>query len=474
MPAVALLQSTILQLPDASTLLNSQKHPAGSTREALAIAIPMIISQSADTFMLFTDRWFLDKISEHHFSATLTGGLMAYTIGVFFFGIITQLNALAGHYHGAERYERCSIATTQAIILAIGAYPVIIFLGIPFGTWLFESAHHEPIQLRLEVEYFRILTYGVILQFLRVVFSCFFAGIGRVKLLMVSQVSSVLLNIPLSWAFVFGKFGLPAMELRGAAYATIIASMVGLLILIGGYLAPSIRTQYAVGKSWVFNRTDFGKLLKFGTPAGLEQLLILGAFNLFVLMMHSFGQNVAAAVTIQFSWNLVAFLPVTGLQIAAMSLVGQHMGAKRPDNAKKSTMATMRVAMIFTGVIVAIYLGFTDELIRVFGGSSATPEVVDLAKVLVRMSCVYLIFDAAYLVYAGALKGAGDTLWSMCTAAALNWLLVAATWYMRQDSVQATPVQIWFAYVAIMLVISTTFAIRFHRGKWQQIKMIDD
>ncbi|MFC1653060.1 MATE family efflux transporter, partial [Planctomycetota bacterium] len=125
-------------------------HKPGSIRELLAIALPMVVSQGCDTVMIFTDRLFLSKLGALQMNAAFSGGLACFTMMTFFWGLIGYSTALVAQNLGAKRPEKCGVATTQAMLIVLAAYPLILLIR-PLVHWAFHRVGVHPEQLGLQI-----------------------------------------------------------------------------------------------------------------------------------------------------------------------------------------------------------------------------------------------------------------------------------------------------------------------------------
>ena len=214
----------------------------GGVREVLIQALPIIITQSIDTILMFTDRYLLAKSSPEEMAAALSGGLTAFLAITLFFGLLSQINALAGQFTGRKAHREAAVSAGQGILLTCVFTPLLL-LTLPWARHFFEFCGHEGKLLEFEVTYYKILVAGHILTLLRCVLSSFFSGIGRPAIVMKSAIVGVILNIPCSYALIFGKWGLPELGIAGAAYATVFANFCVLCILgvFRGWFDPSQR-----------------------------------------------------------------------------------------------------------------------------------------------------------------------------------------------------------------------------------------
>jgi MATE family multidrug resistance protein len=439
----------------------------------LQIAFPMMVSHAAETLMLFIDRLFLSRLGDAYLSASMIGGITCFLTTTFFFGVIGYVNALSAQHYGAGNRSRCALATTQGLILALAAYPVILALR-PLGVFLMESSGHSPLQTELETDYFRILVWGTIFALSRMALSGFFSGIGRTRIVMVANLIAMLVNIVFNWLLIFGKCGFPELRIAGAAYGTIIGSAVGTLILFIAYFSSENRRVFATWRELRFHAATMRILWRFGFPSGLEFLLNMLAFTLFIQLFHSYGPLYAAAMTITFNWDLVAFIPMLGINVATTSLVGRYMGAGLPETAVRSAYSGFKITLLYAGTIMALFVVIPETLVSVFVHDVVVSDSVALiatSKLMLRMAALYTLADATALVFSAAIRGAGDTRWALKTSVAIHWMVTIVAVTMIRV-LHSNPIAVWSVFVIGIFLMAIAFFHRFRSGKWKEIRVI--
>jgi MATE family multidrug resistance protein len=457
--------------PANGQLTPLQQPTSAMLRRLLNIAFPMIISQASETVMLFVDRLFLSRVSQLHLSAAMAGGLTNFTVASIFIGIAGYVNAIVAQYYGARRQEQCARATAQSVYFSLMAAPLLVGIATVVPNF-FEWIGHDPGQVPLESIYAQWLIAGAVLILLRNALTGFFLGIGRTRIVMVSNISAMLVNIPLNYILIFGKLGFPELGMVGAAIGTLGGGLTALVILFVAYLSRRMHDRYGTRTAWAFDREMLGRLLRFGTPAGIEVFLNVLAFNLFVQMMHGYGANVAAATTITFNYDIVAFIPMLGLGVATTAVVGQYIGGDDPDGAHRTAVLALRVGWIYSGSMMLLFLFGAPALVNVFSsGFADTGEVSGLARTMLRLAGLYTMADSTQLVFAGALRGAGDTKWVMRASVILHWIFaVIAVTLIRV--VQAHPVLVWIFFIAFVISLGITMYVRFRSGVWKAYRVI--
>ena len=441
----------------------------------VAIALPMVVSQGADTVMIFTDRLFLSRLGAVPMSAAMAGGLTSYMLMTFFIGLTGYATALAAQYLGAGRKEGCALVLSQAVLLSVLATPLILACR-PLAHRLFVFMEIPQVELLQQQTYFDILLYGAILVLLRNSFSSYFSGIGRTRVVMLAALTAMVVNVGANYVLIFGRFGLPALGLRGAAYGTLFSSGCGLLVLAAIYLGRSNRSDFRVATALRFDRAVMGKLLRFGAPAGVEMFLNLLAFTTMILVFHSDGLATATAITIVFNWDMVSFVPLLGIQIGVVSLVGRYMGAGRPEIAAATARSGLKMGWAYSSVILVLFVAFPEQLVGLF--RPAAPDAIyaaaaPLAVTMLRLAALYVMADAVVVVYSGALRGAGDTLWAMGVSVTMHWLLVPVL-VLLLKVLHLPPQVAWLAIIGLFLSFSGVFYLRFRGGKWKTLAVVRD
>jgi MATE family multidrug resistance protein len=439
----------------------------------IAIALPMVVSNACDTAMTFTDRLFLSRLGPEQMNASMSGGLTSFMMMTFFIGLTGYSTALVAQYLGAKRKKNCCVAVTQALIISILAYPIIL-AARPLAHWFFEAMHIAPEQLASQKVYFNILLYAVIIGLVRNCLSGFFSGIGRTRIVMISTFVAMVVNIGMNYLLIYGKCGFPAMGIRGAAYGTILGGLFGLLVLVAAYLNKANREEFDLLHSLRFNASAMKKLLRFGYPAGLEFFLNMMAFNLLIMTFHSQGSVVATAITVVFNWDMVSFVPLIGVNIGVVSLVGRYMGARQPDIAHRATMSGLKLALMYSMLTFTAFLCFPELLVKVFRPEeigSVFSQAEPMAIFMVRMASIYVCADATMIVFSGALRGAGDTFWAMCISVGVHWGIVAILNIMLR--VMKLPAKTtWGILVFLFLAFTAVFFLRYRTGKWRTIEVV--
>ncbi len=391
----------------------------------------------------------------------------------FFTGLIGYSTALVAQYFGAGQKNNTTVASFQAIIIALFAWPVIVLLK-PLLIWFFGVSELPPLQMELQIQYVTILAWGCVAGLMRHTLSCYFSGIGKTRIVMIATLAALVVNCVLCYILVYGKFGLPVMGVRGAAIAMVSGAASAAVILFAVYLGRVNRAEFSVLRSFRFDFKVMKKLLYFGSPAGIEMLLNMVAFTIIVGMFHSRGDVAATATTVMFNWDLMSFIPLLGVEIAVTSLVGRYMGAGRPQVAHRSAISGVKTGMFYSVIVLIFFVFFPHWLVQIF-----RPEVPDeifsqavpIAVRMIQIATLYVLAEAMMVAFIGALRGAGDTYFTMFASVTLHWLMVPVL-YFTLKVWELPVVTSWFIIVVMFLLFCLVLYFRFRGGKWKEIKVV--
>ena len=447
----------------------------GGYGEVLRIALPMILSTGSWSFQQFVERVFLTWHSPESVAAAMPAGLVSFVFMSLFLGTVTYANTFVAQYTGAGRPERVGAAVWQAIHLA--ALSGVLMLGlVPLAGVIFDWAGHDPEVRRLEVAYFEILCISAGPMLVADAASTLFTGLGRTRVVMWVNLACVaVLHTLLSYAWIFGRWGFPALGIRGAGWSSVVANVAAAILFLILMLRRSYRETYNTLRAW---RPDAGllrRLIRFGLPSGVQFSLDIAAFSTFLLLVGRLGTTALAATNIAFNVNSIAFMPMIGLGIAVSTLVGQRLGQDRPDLAERSARSAAHAAFVYMGVVAAGYALLPDLFLRPFasGADPATfAEVQKTAMVLLRFVALYCIFDAMYFAYSSAVKGAGDTRFVLYVSLAMSWGIMAIPSYVSWRLGWGLYV-IWTFATAYIMILGAVFFFRFRGGRWKSMRVIE-
>jgi MATE family multidrug resistance protein len=338
---------------------------------------------------------------------------------------------------------------------------------------IFEGMGHEPAQVELERTYYLILMSGVLVTLAKVCISSYFAGIGRTHVVMICDVFGLVLNVPLCYVMVFGKLGFPALGIVGAAVSTVAATVFAFVLFVAFYFRKEHREKFCVRHSFSLDVKILRRFWRLGFPSGLEMFLNVAAFNLFLLMFQSYGIAEGASAAVVFNWDILSFVPMIGLSVGIISLIGRFVGARDMARVDEVMTAAFAVALLYGALLAAIYSAFRYPLVEVFAPPSGDFTAVrELSAYMMIGLSSYVIADAVIIVSGGILRGAGDTRWLMVASVSLHWAMLVAQYFIIRVF-ELSPKVSWLAFVAMIFAIALIYALRLKSGRWRDPKILE-
>ena len=448
----------------------------GGYREFLAIALPLILSTASWSIQHFVDRIFLSWHSTAALAAALPAGVANFTFISLFMGTAQYVNTFVAQYSGADRLERVGPAVWQGVYLALLS-GLLALIPAFFSGALFEFVGHAPAIRAEEIEYFRILCYGTGPQVAATAFSCFFSGRGETWIVLGVNIAAIGVNVVLDYGLIFGHWGLPALGISGAAWATNIGLSISALAFAMLFLRRQYRDIYATLSGWKPDRELIARLFRFGGPNGISFMLDIMAFTLFILIVGRLGPIPLTATNLAFNINSLAFMPLIGCGIAVSTMVGQCLGRDDPQAAEYCTWTGFHIALVYMGAMSISYLAIPELFLAPFGFRAHHADFVaahEIAVNLLRVVAVYCIFDAGYMIFTAALKGAGDTRFVMWLSIPLAWAIMVVPSFIVLTYFDGGLYLLWGFVCIYICVMSIVFYLRFRTGRWKSMRVIEN
>lgn len=446
-------------------------------REVLRVASPLIMSTASLTLTLFVDRMFLSWYSEAAVAASVPGGITYFTICSLFIGTAQYVNSIVAQYHGAQRFRSCAQAVWHGIFFGVLSAPIIVAC-IPLGFMVFTWAGHDPEVQALEKDYFALLMLGGVAQPINAALSSFFSGRGKTMVVMWGNVAGNFANACLAYVLIFGKLGIPEMGIIGAGVATATTALIPTIFWAWLFLSAHEQRTYATRREISFHREIFWVLLRYGIPSGIQFFLDIASFTVFVLLIGRAGQIDLAASNIVLSIEMLAFLPMIGMSIATATLVGQYVGMKRQDISEQCAYAAFALAMCYMGTMAVLFLIFPEFFLELFrntrDAASHFDAVLSRGVIFLRIVAVWTLFDTLFIIFSGALKGAGDTLFAMWAQVALAWFFFVPPVYIITQCLGMGVLAAWCWGLVYVMLLGIVFWARFKSGKWRGISIVGD
>jgi MATE family multidrug resistance protein len=450
-----------------STALKSALSSPGGVRQVLALASPVILTHLSMTLMGVVDSAMVGQLGATELAAVGFGGVWLWTLFNGFIGAGTVVQTFVAQQHGALRPAECGKWAWQGLyaLIPLAACGALI-LHFNVDSLMGLLAPSEEVQ-GLAGNYLAICAFGAVGMCAATIFSSFFLGIGDSRTPLYVTVFVNLLNGVLDYALIFGKFGMPAWGVSGAAVATSLAEWVYALVLCVLFMRRGQAQGF--GTSLVRPGLEFvRRLLRTGLPIGGQFAVEMLSFAAFITLVARMGDAPMAASQAFIALLSISFMQAEGLSIAVCTLVGRYVGARDLATAARCFRSGQGLALVISGVVAALFIFLPDPLLRVF---TDDPEVLRLARPLLVVGAIYQFFDAFGIVADGALRGAGDTLVPFLMRVGLAWGLFLPLAWLLGVRLEGGLTAAWLGGALYVTVLAGILVFRFRSGAWRRIQI---
>lgn len=436
-------------------------------KSALEVATPAVADTVLVALISMVDTLMVSVLGAAAIAAVGITAQPRMIIVATFMAINTGLTAVVARRRGQEDADGANRVMAQTLSVCVLFSGVFAVLGAVYARPLLLFAGAQSDVIDMAVQYFQILMIGIPPSIITICINGAQRGCGNTKISMKINLVANLVNMFFNFLLIGGNFGFPALGVRGAAIATVIGNMVGLvmaIISLSGRHERFLRLELAA-----MLRLDVRTLspvMSVGLSAGVEQIFLRVGFFLYVKIIASLGTDVMATHNICNSVLNVAFGFCDGLGMSAAALFGQSMGRQRPDLATLYCRACQRMSMVVSAGLLVFFGFFGRYVIYMF---SREPDIVALGVPVLIIIGITAPIQATQFINSSCLRSAGDTTYTAITAMISVGLLRPLMAWVLCFPLGGGLVGAWCSYLLDQIIRGALYLIRFRHGGWKKI-----
>ena len=432
-------------------------------RAVLRLALPVVAGMFMEFALTSTDYFWVGKLGSTAQDAVTTSMVVIWTMFALMTVITVGITALVARYVGAGDSTQAAYYSQQGLALAAGggiAAGIAGYLLAPyFIAFMGTSAMTTPVA----VPYMRVALATAPIFFIIETIYAVFRAAGDTRTPTMIGVAIILINLGLDPVLIFGWGPVPALGVTGAAVASGISVAIGMIwvwtkLVHGGagFTLPSIR-QYAL------DITASLKIVRIGLPIAVQQFVFVAVYWILIKIVHEFGEAAAAGMGIGNRMESFSYLTCMGFSVAASTLVGQNLGAGKPERAERCAWGATGLAISVTLIMTILFLTIPKQIAGIFTNDPEALAVAADYLVILGLSQATMAIE---IVIEGAFGGAGDTMPPMIVMipGALVRIPLA---YLLAFTLDWGINGVWWSLTITTTVKALVLAFWFYRGRWK-------
>ncbi|NLM37962.1 MAG: MATE family efflux transporter [Firmicutes bacterium] len=435
----------------------------------MVITIPAFIELVMSTLFGMVDMVMVGRLGPAAITAVgLTNQPFMLLLAIFA-AVNIGTTTLVAWQIGAREVDKAEAVTRQALVVSLVLGSLVSGIGVFLAPVIVRFMGAGPDTFADATFYFQIVAAGLLFQVVNMGITAALRGAGETKIPMLYNVGSNLFNVFGNYVLIYGKLGFPRWEVAGAAVSTtvsrLLACLAGLYVL---YLSRHSVIHLKLKADYRLHRPTIQRIFTIGLPAALEQFILQGGLMLFAKTVSTLGTLKFAAHQIGLNISGLSFAPSMAFGVAATTLVGQSLGAEKEEQAEDYAKIVHKIALavaVFNGLLFVL---FSHPMALVY---TSDPVVSAEAAMVLKILSLALPGQSTQFALAGALRGAGDTMYPLYASALGIWVFRVAVAAIFVRIFHWGLAGAWAAFVMDQYTRSAVVYLRFRSGKWKHVRL---
>ncbi|MBW2313949.1 MAG: MATE family efflux transporter [Deltaproteobacteria bacterium] len=435
-------------------------------REIWGLAWPVILSQVLASAVSLVDIAMVGRLTREAVAAVGYTTQYVWLTQSVIFSIGIACVAMMSRAVGAGEPDRARSAFAATLVVALTIALAITGVAFAAPEFLLGLLDAQPEIVELAVPYLLLVVGTTPLLAVSLTIESAMRAVKDTRTPMIIAASITVVKTVLNGLLIFGLFGFPRLELVGAGIATVVSLVLGLVLFVAAVLRkgtdPVLRLR---PRHFIAARAVLPQVVRISLPAVGERVLMNSAMMTYFTLLGTYGSAAIAAYTIGIRILSFTWIPGVGFSVASSTLVGQSLGASRPEDAARAGWRAVRMAVQVSIVLGVIFAIGREPLARAFSVDEGVITELIPFMLLLALSQPLL---GLHFTLAGALRGAGDTMTPLIAAGIGNWVFRVPLAYLVTRVFELPVIWVWWCLVFDHVARGTILAIVFRRGRWKE------
>lgn len=376
----------------------------------LSLALPIIGLNVLSVLALAVDTAMCGRLGNSNTVLTALGFAtqLIFLLMVAMLGLTVGSVALIARAYGAKDKERVNHILLQSSMLTVFISVLVAIFGNLLADWLLMLLGANEVVRESALLYLRPLLTCTVFYYLNILYAASLRGVGNTRLAFMIALASNGLNVFLNYGLILGNMGFPALGVQGAAIGTVLSHCFSLGLMVFFLRRGAVKDVFLYLKPKAIDKKLFRDLIKIGTPAALDMVILNAAFISIVGMVGRIEQIAVAAHGIGIRIQSLAFVPGMSVSQATGAMVGQALGAGNVEMARKVVRASLLLCTIIMSTLALIIIFGVYPIVSIFDVASGTTlETFSVMWIELLGYCMPIV--GIYIAFVGMLRGAGAT-----------------------------------------------------------------
>lgn len=440
------------------------------TRKAISVAWPAMAESFFVTLAGMIDTMMVSAMGSYAVAAVGLTNQPKFIGLTLFFGVNIAVSALIARRKGEQRRENANEIMLTGMLLTAALCVVISLLFVVFAPQIMTAAGSNADTHEAAVEYFRIIMGGTFFNVLTMIINAAQRGSGNTRLSMVTNLTSSVVNVFFNYLLIGGNLGFPKLGIRGAAIATVLGTVVSAAMAVYSLFRPNsyIRIPDMIRNRIRATKESLKSIWNLAYNSSMENIAMRVGFVATALLAARLGTDEFAAHNIGMNILGLGFSFADGMQVAAVALTGEALGAGRKQEAREYGSICQRIGFLISiGLAVLLLVGgrwfyslyFSEE------------HILDMGVLITRYTMVIVLLQISQIIYTGCLRAAGDVRYTLVVALisvtvirTVMTLLLVAVFNLGLHG-------IWLGVLSDQLSRFLLMRRRFRQGKWVDLRI---
>ncbi|MBI3398826.1 MAG: MATE family efflux transporter [Deltaproteobacteria bacterium] len=434
----------------------------------LKLASPVFFGTLSQTIFYAVDTAMLGRVGVEALAAAGLGWFVVWLFGSSLMAVEVGTQSLVARRFGEGDWEACSGFLDNTLAFAILSGFLFAIGGSLLAPHIFPYLSDNIKIVEYGIDYLKYSFLSLFFFLIITAFRSFFDGLGQTHQFMKIAIAMNIANIIFDYILIFGKFGFPRLEVKGAAIASLLSSMIGAGYCFYLSLTNRFIRRFRYLSIFSLNLSTLNTILKLALPAMVRVFFIMSGLTVFLWIVGRIGAIELAVSNILMTLSTLTFLAGYGFAIAAATIVSQQLGKEDAETAEVYVWKSLWLGMMGMGLLGLIFILFPKIIFEIFTDQNT---VIDKGRNILILFGIIQFFDAISLILSHALQGAGYTWWVMkIEIVAVVFLFLPAA-YLLGLTFSFGLYGAWVSMLAYSFTFGAAMLWKFKAGKWKEIEI---